>query len=341
MVVTEPVTSARWMLLQLALFEIASIARADGTLLLRDRTLFHEGPSERAYCSAAGSGSDVECDHVTTKVLSGYSYARGHVFGALAIDPGLGFDTLAGLAGLQISAVSAALPGGEMALAAVEGVLGNTGTRRLRMTLVEAQDLFFCRDAQSGDLVAPVFGMFTRACRPDAIAALDAALLALQWDVATNRVVAEWLRLGPALELLSNGFGYAHLLRSVTLGLPFDVRTLHHRGLLGDSSTSLGAGLRLSALYRTAHWETRVAVRQRTALLGGAGLLHDNALEGELRLLHSFFLNDALIVQVGISLRGSWTQRPAEAFVAWADARQRVSGFAGLYLGWIHEAPDI
>jgi hypothetical protein len=328
------------MLLQLALFELAGSARADGRMLLRERELFHEGPSERAYCTAAGSGTEVECDRVTAKVVSGYSYARGHVFGGLAVDPEAGFDSLASLAGLQVSAVSAALPGGEIALASLEGVLGNTGTRRLRLTLLDAQNLFFCRDAQSGALFAPVYGMFTRACRSDAIAALDASLLALQWDGATNRVLAEWLRLGPALELLGNGFGYAHLLRSFTLGVPFDVRTLHER-TLSTNGTSLGAGLRLSAFYRNADWETRIAVRQRMALLGGAGAFHDNTLEGELRVLHSFFLNDALIVQVGISLRGSLCQRPAASFVAWADARQRVSGFAGLYLGWMHEAPDI
>ena len=277
-------TSWRYTWLQVALFYVAASAHADGALVLRERTLLQEGPRERGYCDAAGTGSEVECQRVMAKVLSGYSYARGHVLGGLAVDPEAGFDQPVGLATLHVSAISAALPGGELAVGTLDGVLGNVGTRRLRLTLVEAQDLFFCSDAQSGALRAPLFGMFSYACRPTALAALDVSLATLQWDVATKRMMVEWVHLGPALELLGNGFAYAHVLRSLTLGLPLDVRTLQGGTARPGGGTSLGASLRLFALYRSRQWETRIALRERTALLGGAGPLRDNTLEGELRL---------------------------------------------------------
>jgi hypothetical protein len=301
-----------------------------------DRVLFRNGAAQRDYCSAEASPD--ECDRVKTKVLSGYGYLRGHVVGGVLSDPH-GRDTT-GSADLRVSVSSGALPGGDMAVASFEGVLDLHGLQRLRASLLEAEGLFFCRDAQSGRISPPVVGMFTRECAPNAVVALDVGLVALQWDVPSGRVLAEWLRAGPALELLGNGLGYAHLLRSVIIALPFDLRSV-----LGDAHsadpTSLGAGLRLGTFFRTPHWETRLDLRYRTALAGGAGLTHDNAVHAEIRLLHNFFLVDAVVVQAGVTLRGLWAQRPQDAFVAWATTDEHWAGFVGLYFGWISEPPNL
>ena len=310
-------------------------------MVLGERELFREGPAERGYCDEAGSGSEVECDRVLTKVLAGYSYGRGSVSGGLTIDPSSGFAAASGVGSLRISLVSAALPGGALALATLDGALGDAHTRRLRATLVDAEGLFFCSDAQSGSLVLPVWGMFTRACEPNAVLAIDLGLLAMQWDTVSNRLLGEWVRFGPAVELLGNGFGYAHLWRSIELALPFDLRTLNqlerHRG----AETSLGAGLRVSAFYRTPQWETRLSVRHRTALVGGAGALRDNSIEGELAMLHNFFFTDAVVLQAGLAVRACWSQHPERTFAVWASANRHATAFAGFHLGWVHEAPDI
>ena len=314
-------------------FAVAAPARADGAMVVRDRELFREGPAERGYCNPDGGGAPDECDRVLTKVLSGYSYARGHLVGGLA--------TTTALTALQINVAETALPGGDAKLGSVDAVLGDPEARRLRVTLLDAQELFFCRDAQSGALVLPMLGMFTRKCMPDALLAIDLGVLAMQWDLPSHRVLGEWLRLGPSVELLSNGFGYAHLLRSIELGVPFDVRSVYDRELNAHAETSMGIGLRVSAFYRSPHWETRLTARHRTALLGGAGFLADNSVECELLLLHNFFLSDALVMQAGLALRASASQEPARTFAVWANAERHVSTFAGIHLGWAHEAPDI
>jgi hypothetical protein len=322
----------RWCAL-LGLLHVATIARADGVMTLRDRELFRVGAPARGYC-AAGASVD-ECDQIKTKVLSGYDYLRGQLSVGVTANP-----KPHAVAALRISVASGALPGGDITVGTVEGALSDPDLRRLRLTLLDAKGLFVCHDAHSGRLVAPVTGMFSSECLPNASMAFDAGLGTLQWDLATEHLSSEWLHAGPAWELLANGLGQAHLLRSVMIGLPFDLRsTLHGAG--GGSPTSLGVGVRLDAFYRTPHWETRLELQHRTALAGGAGLRHDNALQGELRLLHNFFLTDAVVVQAGLSLRGVWAQRPRDAFVVWAAVDRRWQGYAGIYVGWLYEPPPI
>ena len=306
---------------------------------VRDRTLFRRGEDKPGYCGADTSSD--ECDRVRTKDLSGYGYFRGRIIVGALGDP-RGHDTTE-LADLQLSVASGAMPGGDLAVVSLEGVLDTQALQRLGGSLFDAQAVFVCHDAHSGKLAAPVLGMFTRECSPDAVVGFDAGLLGMQADLTNHRLSAEWLRAGPALELLGNGLSYAHLLRSVTIGLPFDLRSHLHgnRTSSAPSRTSFGAGLRASAFYRTPSWETRLEVRYRTSLAGGAGVAHDNVVNAELRLLHNFFLVDALIVQAGVSVRGIWAQRPLDAFVPWATQDKRWGAFAGVYFGWLSEPPNL
>jgi hypothetical protein len=328
---------------QLALFALALQARADGALVVGDRELLREGPARRGYCTDAGSGGDAECDRVLVKILSGYTYGRGSMAGGVVLEPEAGEANFAGVGALHVSVLSGDLPGGSIELGAVDGAFGGNATRALRVALLDAHSLFFCQDVQGGGIVAPIIAMLTTWCRPTAVFGLDAGLAAMQWDIATNRLIVEWLSVGPSFELLSNGYAYAHLLRSIGLALPFDVRSIHKDEQCGGNGncSSLGAGLRLSTFYRSPQWEVRVQVRQRTALLGGGGLLHDNSVDGELRLLHNFFFSDAIALQLGVSLRGAWSQRPITTFVPWAVAGEHFDAFAGAYVGWVHEAPNI
>jgi hypothetical protein len=213
--------------------------------------------------------------------------------------------------------------------------------QHLQFHVFDGTGMFVCHDVQSGQLFAPMQGMFSHECAPNAVTAFDFGLIAVQWNVPSARVVGEWVRLGPAFELLANGLSYAHLLRSLVIALPLDLRSVIHGDLARAEPTSFGAGLRLAALIRTPHWETRLDLRQRSAVAGGAGLRRDNNVQAELRLLHNFFLVDALVVQVGLSLRAAWSQRPEDSLVVWAADDRHWSGFAGLYVGWIDESPDI
>lgn len=327
----------RCALLTLVLLAIAARTRADGTMVVRDRALFREGSADRGYCEDGSSGSPEECARVLTKVLSGYSYGRGNVSGGITADRA----RLSGVGALRIHLIAAALPGGEMSLATVDTVIGDAATRRLRVTLMDAEGLFVCHDAQSDSYVAPIVGMFTRACLPDARVAVEMGLLAMQWDISTDRLLGEWVRLGPAFELLANGFGYAHLSKSILISAPIDLRSLHYSAVQRDTDTSLGAGLKISAFYRSPQWELRGVVRQRMTLAGGAGLSNDHSVEGELRFLHNFFLSDSIVAQAGLSVRGSLSERPERTFAVWARADRQWSGFAGFHLGWVHEPPDI
>jgi hypothetical protein len=293
-----------------------------------DRTLFREG-EDREYCDEPGE----ECDVMKTKVLSGYGFLRGHILGALTAGAPDAEGT-SGLGALRLTALSAALPGGDIALGEFDALIA-TARSRLRGALVDSETVFFCRDARDGELAAPLRGLMSRPCVPSASAALDLGLLDAQWDLGSDRLMAEWLRGGFAWELLGNGFAQAHLLRSIVVGLPVDLRSVHYTDLPDANGTSLGAGLRLAVLYRTPHWEWRLRARHRTALIGGAGALHDNTVEAETHALHNFFLTNTIVVQVGVTLAASYAQRPSQSFALWARADQRASGFAGLYLGWI------
>jgi hypothetical protein len=331
----ESLIAAYLMVLALSCAACPLPVLADGAMVLQGRVLSREGRQAPEYCRT----HDAECDAVKTKYLSGYGYLRGRILGGVVAAGPTAFDRLDGLASMGLSVVSAALPAGDMTLGNLDAVIGTPALRRLRVALFEGEGLFFCRDAQSGDRVAPLIGAFTRHCSSDAIVAIDAALLDLRWDMTRHSLKLEWLRAGPSFELLGNGLGYAHLLRSLMIGVPFDLRSVHG----GDTQpgASLGAGLRLALLYRTPSWESRLAVRYRTALLGGAGALRENTVQTELRLLHNFFLTDAVVVQIGIALRAVYAQQAADSFAWWAPGAQRWATLAGLYLGWLNESPDI
>jgi hypothetical protein len=325
---TRPRRRILRLLLPLAHLCATTTAVADGHMTAGDRTLFREG-EEREYCSEPGD----ECDVMKTKVLSGYGFLRGRVLGALAAGAP-DAEAASGLGALRVTALSAALPGGDIALGELDALIAST-RNRLRGALVDSETVFFCRDARDGELAAPLRGLMSRPCLPNASAAVDLGLLDVQWDLGSDRLMAEWLRGGFAWELLGNGFAQAHLLRSIVLGLPVDVRSVRDIDLPDASGTSFGAGLRLAALYRTPHWEWRLRVRHRTALIGGAGALHDNTVEAETHALHNFFLTNAIVVQAGVTLAASYAQRPSQSFALWARGDQRGSGFVGLYLGWI------
>lgn len=305
-------------------------------MVVGDRELFHEGPAQRAYCSESGSGSPEECERVLAKVLSGYTYGRGHVTGGI-VDG----DPLSAAGWARVSWMSADLSGGTLAAATFDGVIGDAATSRLRLTALDAQTLLVCKDAQSGLWVLPLVGMFTRNCVPRAWLGVDAGALAMQWDVAEDRLAAEWLRFGPAFELLGNGFGYARLMQSIQLALPFDLRTIHDPDLQHDTLTTVGLGLRLTAFYRTPEAELRLTLHARTSLAGAEDIRTDNSFDGELLLLYNFFVSDSVVLQTGLAVRSNWAQKPLNTFVVWANSEDRFGAFAGVHVGWVHEPPDI
>lgn len=314
---------------------VATTAHADGSMMAGDRVLFRRGSPALEYCNESGD----ECDAMKTKVLSGYGYLRGRVLGALTT-PAPEAEPMGGLGALRVAGVSAALPGADVALLELDAVVG-AARSRLRAALIDMETAFICRDRRDGGLAAPIFGMMSYPCSPTASAAIDFGLLDMQWDIGSDRLVAEWLRGGFAWELLGNGFAQAHLLRSVVLALPVDLRSVRFAELPEASGTSFGAGLRLAVRFRTPHWEWRLRIRHRTALIGGAGPLHDNTVEAETHALHNFFVTDAVVVQMGVTLAASYAQRPAQSFAWWGRSDQRSSGFLGLYLGWIGEPAEI
>lgn len=312
-------------------------AAADGALVVGERELLRQGERERDYCATAG----VECDRVKTKVLSGYGYLSGHLSGGVLTDPSDGLERKAGLGTLRLNAASAALPGGDITLGGLDAVYGGALPLRLRVSLLDMEGQFWCSDAQNERWAAPFVGFTTRLCEPDGIVAADAGLLSVQWDVTRERWQAEWLRWGVAFEALANGLGYEHLLRSIMAGLFVDLRSVHTAGGDGPQGVSAGGGLRVSMLYRTPHWEGRLRARYRLPLLAADSSRDGQTLEGELRLVHNFFLTDSIVSQLGVVVTASHAARPEGAFSLLAPLDRHWSAYAGIYLGWNHESPDI
>lgn len=314
------------------LFLVAS-ARADGAMVVGKRELFRVGPDTRRYCETDSE----ECDTVMAKYLSSYGYLRGALRGGMILSSPDVAPQLAGFGALHLAAASAALPGGDMAVGSLDVVMARREILRLRLTVADVESLFACTDAKSGKLLLPFVGMVTQACRGDAVLGIDLRLLRLQWDVNGN--LTEWLSAGPSLELLRNGLGQAHVLRSLVVALPIDLQSR----LSGSApqGTSLGIGLRVSALYRTPQWESRLRVRHRSALAGPAGFAREHSFDAELRVLHNWFAHDSVVLQTGLSFGFDWASHTwaGQSLFSARDARM---GFqAGLYVGWVNEAPAI
>jgi hypothetical protein len=182
--------------------------------------------------------------------------------------------------------------------------------------------------------------MTSRQCRGDAVLGLDVRLMRVQWDRASGRLLSEWARVGPAFELLRNGLGQAHLTRSLVIGAPFDVQSRYTDTRPG-SGANLGGSLRLAALYRTPQYEARLRAEHRITLSGGRGPGREHNLAAELLLLHNFFATDALVMQLGVDVQLQWASQPWLAQGFYADRDGHLGLTAGLFMGWIGEAPGI
>jgi hypothetical protein len=302
-------------------------------MTLGKRELLRVGPATREYCKIDSE----ECDTVMAKYLSSFGWLRGALRGGLVLSSPDTAPELAGFGGLHIDAASAPLPGGDLAAGSVDLVVARRQLLRLRLTLLDLESVFACTDAQSGKTVLPFLGMVTKNCRGDAVVGLDLRILRLQWDAAGN--VTEWLSAGPSFELLGNGLSQAHVLRSLVVAVPLDVQSR----LTGSApqGSSFGAGVRVSALYRTPDWESRLRVRHRTALASPSGFAREHSIDAELRVLHNWFAHDSVVLQTGLSLGFDWASQVWAGQGLWSARDARMGFQAGLYVGWVNEAPAI
>lgn len=302
-------------------------------MVMGDRELFRSGPPTRKYCEIASE----ECDTVLTKFLSSYGYLRGALRGGLALTSPNDDARLSGYGALHLDGANAPMPGGDLAAGSVDLVLARPKLLRLRLTLADLESVFFCSDVQSNDVVLPFVGMVTKHCREDAVLGVDLRLLRLQWDAAG--FMTEWLSAGPSFELLRNGHSYAHTRRSLVLAVPIDLQSRMSGSAPHD--TTLGAGLRASMLYRTPQWETRLRVRHRTALNSSLGFARVHSIDAELRLLLNWFAHDSVVLQTGVALGFDWASQVWAGQSLWSARDARVGFQAGLYVGWVNEAPAI
>jgi hypothetical protein len=302
-------------------------------MVMGDRELFRSGPPNRKYCEIDSE----ECDTVLTKFLSSYGYLRGSLRGGLALTSPNDDARLSGFGALHLDAANAPMPGGDLAAGTVDLVLARQKLLRLRLTLIDFEDVLFCSDVQSQDIVLPFLGMVSKHCREDAVLGVDLRILRVQWDAAG--FMTEWLSAGPSFELLRNGHSQAHTRRSVVLAVPLDLQSRMSGSAPHD--TSLGLGLRASLLYRTPQWETRLRVRHRTALNSSEGFARVHSIDAELRLLLNWFAHDSVVLQTGVALGFDWASQVWAGQSLWS-ARDAHLGFqAGLYVGWVNEAPAI
>lgn len=322
---------------------VPASARADGALVLGDRTLQRQGEAARNYCAE----DDIECRHALLRVLSGYGYFPGSLAagarlnqdaaGATKIQPGLE---------LRLSTLGAATPSGEIKLGTVElgGWLAPSDVR-VRGTALDGRALFFCHDSQRGGVHAPVFGIMTRACSPGAVVGLELGLVEAEWDPLRSRAAVEWLRTGLGFELFANGHAHSRLSRSLILAPLVDLRSLSYGDAVPAGGPGgrfgVGTGARVGWLVRTPRWEGALDARYRMDVLQLDAATPDHQLALELRLVHNFFLTDAIVAQVGLRLSYHHAQQPLDAFGMQASATARDSGFLGLVLGWKHEPPAI
>ena len=65
------------------------------------------------------------------------------------------------------------------------------------------------------------------------------------------------------------------------------------------------------------------------------------AVDAELRLLLNWFAHDSVVLQTGVALGFDWASQPWAGQSLWSARDARVGFQAGLYVGWVNEAPAI
>lgn len=283
---------------------------------------------------------DRDCSKRILKMLSGIHLLEPTVSGGVRV----GDDEAAGVGSLGGSVVSIDAIGGDLDVVEFNATyLPDAGGVRLQFSLAKASVLYFCKDAETGELRPPLVSMFQHECAEEGRYGIGAELARLQVDTATGRFAARWAEVKGVFNILNNANNDDYLKKHVfafagtSLDTVWRASTPSTSGASG-SETSLRLDVGVAGMIRPTadnHWEIRGAFHYRPDVFDMAG---DYALEAETQVLYHFLfigrdadgdLTPTAIGSVGLDTRYSYWSDPSVSIGDFTSDRDQHSAFVG------------
>lgn len=277
-------------------------------ILSASSALAQEAPvgvvAETAAASKMNCGeTDPDCSRRLLFIMNGIHIGQtqvdaGYRFGNSEADVAIGFKA-------KVLSIDSSI--GDLAAIPFEATyFPELGGVRVRIALVDADVLFFCKD-QSGKTHLPLMGLF-QDCQPTAFLGLGATVLENQWDSDTGRDAMRWAEINLVLSFLRNGnsFDYLHHRLSAFAGASLDtVWPDSTPGALGGRSTTARLNFGVMGMLRSQ--SNKLEIRGYAGYRPSVTDFTDSGYEAKVDLMyHLLFSNKRTLGTVG--LEGGATQ---------------------------------
>lgn len=291
----------------------------------------------------SGCGAfDPDCRRRLARILGGVQIVPIEVTGGFRIDEG--GPSGAVRFGLNVGAVD--VPVGDLRVLPFEAIyIPEAGGFRIRVSLVDSQVLFFCKDENNPDSGVSL-GLFKALmgtppnCRPDGIVGVGGSVANINWDTATKRVAARWAEINLVLNMFANGNGSDYLRKHLNAFIGASVDTVwlgNTPNTSGgvDTMARLNVGIQGMVRSDDNHWELRGAVAYRPNVIAW----DDYAIEVKAQVMYHFLFNQSLMGTVGLDAEYQRWSVPSHSIGSFASDRERDSFFIGLMFGITWRGP--
>ncbi len=203
------------------------------------------------------------------------------------------------------------------------------GGVRVRVSLVDADVLFFCRDGQD-QLRWPIEGLF-HDCQPTGWIGLGGAVLEGQWDSDTGRNAMRWAEINLVLNFLRNGNGLDWLKRrlaayaGVSLDTVWPDRT---PGAPGGRDTTARLNFGVVGMLRSAN--NRLEIRGYAGYRPAVTEFSDAAYEAKVQVMQHLLFNKRTLGTVGLEAGVTHWDRPWKSIDSFASATEQRNYFLRL-----------
>ena len=272
---------------------------------------------------------DPECARRLQRILTGI-----HAL-PVQVSTGVRFGENGAQGAVRISTqvVGLDLPSGDASALMFDAVyLPDAGGLRVRFTLAETDVLFFCKDFDNKNH-PPVAAIFEN-CRPEGIVGIGGSLVQVQWDTASERVVARWAEINAVLNFLRNGNGLDYLKHRLNGFLGASVDTIWY-GMTpqttGGSQTIVRANVGVTGMLRSDnnHWEIRGLAGYRPNVTDWS----DFSIEVRTQALYHMLFSRDVMGDFGLDASYNYNSVPAHSFGQYASDREQHSAFLGAMFG--------
>lgn len=211
------------------------------------------------------------------------------------------------------------------------------GGFRLRVSLIDADVLFFCKD-EEGKTRWPLEGLL-HACEPTGYLGLGAGILEGQWDTNSGRSATRWAEINVVLNFLKNGNGMEYLRKRLSAYAGASLDTTRPGRLPVPAGVGKDTDLRLNfgvmGMLRSEN--NRLEIRGYAGYRPNVTDFSDAGYEAKVELMYHLLFNRRTLGTVGLEGGLTHWDQPWKSIGSFASATDERTYFLRLMFRMIFQ----